>query len=253
MRVWPWPVRTRWSVASSPIRRGDVAMLARMLGGSSGSARWMAAWRPPARLVPAQPTISLWSASGSSPNDRGRLGVLVQLALEAARHRRERAVAVDPGRGRRDRLAELAREATAAIAGHGVAGVRGRADVRRGGRGHAACSSTAASAPKSEPSAARGGRPAGTRTTRPPAASTSCASGSPAVTAITSAPRSRACARGRERLGGRPAVGHGHHEVTGSDPPGQRRGAIDDGRRAQRHRATAPRPGCRRWPSRPER
>ena len=62
-------------------------MLARMLGGSSGSAKWIAAWRPAARAVPAQPTISLWSASGSSAK------TAVDLAFSFSWHLKRRATA----------------------------------------------------------------------------------------------------------------------------------------------------------------
>ena len=101
-------------------------------------------------------------------------------------------MAVDPGGRRRDGLAELAREAAAAVAGDGVAGVGGSADV-------------AARRPASRPRIERGGERAEERAERrprrqaagdahdlSPAGLATAPSGSPAVTAMTSAPRASA-------------------------------------------------------------
>ena len=92
VRVWPSPVSTRRSVASSSIRRGVVAMLARIVGGSSGSARWMAAWRPPVRAVPAQPTICVVRPGSLRRRPRRIRRSQVQ-PTSAPCHRRRRSVA----------------------------------------------------------------------------------------------------------------------------------------------------------------
>ena len=171
---------------------------------------------------------------GQLAERRGRLGVLVELALEAPRNRRQRPVAVDPGRHRRDRLAELAREAAAALARDRVAGMRSGPDVvarrtaprlrargRRQARRRASRARRAAAARRA------------TRTTCPPALATSAPRGSPAVIGDHAGAALDCGTRRRQGLGGRAAVRDRDHQMTAGDPARQRGRAVDRRRRAQ--------------------
>ena len=202
-----------------------------------------------ARAGPADDLVVV--GLGQLAEGRGRLGVLVQLALEAPSDGGQRAVAVDPGGAwlRPPRRARSPRRR------RGLRRRRRRRARRRGCRprwagSRPACSSTAARAPKSEPSAARGGRPA--RDAHDPSA--------PGLDELPE----RIARRHRDDVGAAlqrvPAQPRASRRSRRCRTRARRDGPARPSRAAPQrgsrrwaratNRATAPRPGCLRWPSR---